>query len=447
MNIEHMKIGIIGGGFCGTALAAVLRRLSAGPIEVVLCDKSGSFGAGPAYSTPFDYHLLNVRAQDMSAFEDKPAHFTDWVTANPDRLSYFDQHKPLGEQFAPRKLYYDYLQWLIKDLCSDHALFKITFESAEVIDVEARERGALLVFSDQRRIPVDKVILAMGNHLPASFPFPLADDIQRIANPWDYQAVNDIPKDAPVLIIGTGLSMIDAVLTLHHQQHKGAIYAVSRHGLLPLPHADNRPAHPLDAVTGEQSLRVLTAYLRRVSESHSQEGGDWRSIINSVRTRIPDIWQKMSLVDKKRFLRHMVSYWNIHRHRVHTTIMDLLTQMSEQGQLVVMSGRVQSVQSGLANIQLRHGRGVKQVPVKWVINCMGPTQTFSADTSPLVKALLRRDMVSLDALQLGLNISPLAAETMYALGAPTKGATWEIGAVPELRRQIFALARHLLARR
>lgn len=451
---KPFKIGIIGAGFTGTAMAAILQRLTTCPLEVILCEKTGRFGAGPAYSTPYSHHLLNVRVQDMSAFADEPTHFLAWLNSHPDHLLHMDKNKPLEQQFAPRRLYHDYLQSLLSTLQShQNEKFRIRFESIEVTDIDLAHDQATLIFSDQQKVTVDKVILAIGNNPPAHFPFAIADDIHRIDNPWDYQAIKHIGKNDPVLIVGTGLSMIDAVLTLHHQQHQGDIHVVSRHGLLPLPHTDRNETHHLNETLLYQAIPELTKHLRFVCQKRMQEGGDWRSVLNAFRHYIPLVWKSASMQDKKRFLRHLLPYWNIHRHRVHGDIMGLLTRLIHQGQLRLLSGRIATVGQGKAAIKLRQGQ-IINISTQWIVNCMGPIHQMSMNQQPLIKALCERKAAAFDSLQIGLAIDDHCALTnstgesstlLYALGAPTKGATWEMNAVPEIRQQILSLARHLLA--
>ena len=67
-----VPVAIVGGGFSGTILAAQLARRG---ISSVLIDGSGRAGQGVAYSTTEPAHLLNVRAEGMSAWADDPEHF------------------------------------------------------------------------------------------------------------------------------------------------------------------------------------------------------------------------------------------------------------------------------------------------------------------------------------------------------------------------------------
>ena len=45
-----------------------------------------------------------------------------------------------------------------------------------------------------------------------------------------------ISEDASVLIVGTGLSMADVVVTLSTNHHQGKVTAISRRGIIPKSH-------------------------------------------------------------------------------------------------------------------------------------------------------------------------------------------------------------------
>lgn len=454
-----LKIGIVGGGFAGTALSAVLAKQTHQAIDIFLCEKTGHFGAGPAYSTPYTHHLLNVRANDMSAFEGDPLHFVRWLESRPEKLAMLDTNQPLANQFVPRRFYYEYLQDLLAELrAAAPANVRMTFVSQAVDDVLIDGEQVRMVLADRSELIVDKLVLALGNNPPAAFAFPIATDIERVDNPWDYAALTHIETTDPVLIVGTGLSMIDAVLTLERQGHQGTIYAVSRHGLLPLRHSDVMPSVAMDKESALEEMALglsgFTRQLRERTRDHTRDGGDWRAIIGGLRAHVPALWQQASPIDKRRFLRHLLPYWNIHRHRVHTEIIELLEQMMEEGRLVVMGGRVARVENGQAKIQLRHTQTLTTIPTQWVINCMGPTQHMRSSHQPLVGALLKRELATLDAMQLGfavnqrhalMNKTGQASTQLYSLGAPTRGLLWEITAVPDIRKQVFELSQCLLS--
>lgn len=447
-----LRIGIVGAGFSGTAVAAALHKLAPQPIDICLFDKTGSFGTGDAYRTPYSFHLLNVRARDMSAFEDQPQHFVDWLHEEQSVHAYLAKNIPFGEQFLPRFLYSEYLKKILNDIHVSQKV-RMHMEPSEVIDVLENNNQAQLILQNGKAFQVDKVVLALGNPPPAKFPFPVSADTQCIVNPWDYTAVKKIDKKESVLIVGTGLSMIDAVLTLHQQHHQGKIIAVSRHGLLPLPHSDTSVKYTVEAHNIPYELRALTKHLRAKSKRYIEEGGDWRSVINAMRDYLPKIWEQTSLPDKKRFLRHVMPYWNIHRHRVNNKVAELFAELSSSGQLSILAGRILEVENGQAAILLRQSKEISKINADWLINCMGPALNAGSTEQPLVNSLLKRGAVCLDPLQLGLVIDSagaLQSETgqasslLYALGPPVKGAFWECTAVPEIRKHSLHLAKNLL---
>ena len=71
---RRVPVAIIGGGFSGTIIAAQLARRG---VASVLIDGSGRAGKGVAYSTTEAAHLLNVRAEGMSAWAGEPDNFAN----------------------------------------------------------------------------------------------------------------------------------------------------------------------------------------------------------------------------------------------------------------------------------------------------------------------------------------------------------------------------------
>ena len=95
-------VAIVGGGFSGTILAAQLARRE---IRSMLIEGGSNLGTGVAYSTTEAAHLLNVRADGMSAWAGEPDHFSDWFEKNGgDRRG-----------FAQRRLFANYVQEILKE--------------------------------------------------------------------------------------------------------------------------------------------------------------------------------------------------------------------------------------------------------------------------------------------------------------------------------------------
>jgi uncharacterized NAD(P)/FAD-binding protein YdhS len=193
--------------------------------------------------------------------------------------------------------------------------------------------------------------------------------------------------------------------------------------------------------------------LRQKSLHHMQEGGDWRSIINALRVHVPVIWESAGLADKKRFMRHIMPYWNVHRHRVHSKLMIILDELIQRGQLQTLAGRILKVENNTAYIQLRQSKELKKIKMDWLLNCMGPSTDVSKTSSPLMQSLVLRGSAAFDPLAIGFaatacgklhTASGQLSSAFFTLGPPAKGIVWECTAVPEIRRQSYRLATILL---
>jgi uncharacterized NAD(P)/FAD-binding protein YdhS len=451
-NALPQKIAIIGAGFSGVAVAAALHRYSRQPLIINLYEKSGQFGAGEAYRTPYDWHLLNARAGDMSAFEDEPDHFVRWLQQHAD--GYLNHSQPVARQFVPRILYQQYLGNIINAMTDDrHGLCQLNLIPNEVIDIDHEDNQIRLKIQNQPDALVDKVVFAHGNNPPAPLPFSLPESIHCIENPWDYTALEAVPQHEPVLIVGTGLSMIDAVLTLHHQKHQAKIYALSRRGLLPLPHTENKNDCDFDAKALPKNVRHMMKTIRTEADKIMADGGDWRGIMHHMRHHLQIIWQNTDIKCQQRFLRHILPYWNIHRHRVHEKLAQLLTDMQTSNQLEVVAGRLLGAEAGGVKVKLRKAPAPSVLPVKYIINCIGSSNDLQPDKQPLLASLLKRGKISKDKLKLGLGTTNAfelkqadgaILPACFTLGPPMRGEIWECVAVPEIREQSKQLALSLL---
>jgi len=87
---RRLPVAIVGGGFSGTMVAAQLARKG---IDSVLIDGSGRAGHGIAYSTQEPAHVLNVRAEVMSAWPEDLDHFVRFAEAEGGNRRDFVQRR------------------------------------------------------------------------------------------------------------------------------------------------------------------------------------------------------------------------------------------------------------------------------------------------------------------------------------------------------------------
>lgn len=447
MPPAYPSFGIIGAGFSGSLLAVhLLRRLSC---RIHLIERGPAFGQGLAYSTGDPGHLLNVRTSRMSAFEDDPDHFRRW-------LSRADQKDGDPKAFVPRAVYGQYLQSILKEqLRRKRGYLSLNLIPDEAVGLTFDSSSATIFLAGGRALTVDAVVLAVGN-FPPEEPDPLAGlktSSRYVADPWNRQRLDAISPSDPVLVIGTGLSMVDCVLCLFRRGHQGPVLALSRHGLLPLRHEDVPVALPwTEEISSPIQLSRLLHEIRRKAGQ-----GEWHALLDGMRPHLQTWWECMSADERRRFLRHLRPWWGVHRHRLAPQVDDWLSRERAEGRLAIAAGRIVSAQEKAGFIEVayrpRGGEELRSVTVGTVINCCGPITDIARVRQPLLKTLLDGGLVRPDPLRLGLDVTEdlrlFSAQgrpnpRLFALGPVTRGRFWEVTAVPDIRRQAEELAAHLV---
>ena len=431
---------IVGGGFSGTMVAAHLARAGYGK-SVILVDRADRIGQGLAYSTQQDNHLLNVPAARMSAFPEEPLDFVRFLAAQ----GWDSATRP----FAPRRAYGAYL-------CS--ILAKAELDGVQTIRSQVKDlrpRGQIFeaLLEDGARHEADSLVLAVGN-TGVNRPYPLLTTFPPevyVDNVWADGWSSRFESDDSVLILGTGLTMIDAVISLLDSGHRGPITAVSRRGQVPLSHAP-----PVEYSAPD--WRVSSG-LRRLARSIRMEvakTGEPRAVIDSLRAVTPEIWSGFTNREQSQFLRHLKPYWEPVRHRAAPAALSQIEPALKTGQLMIQKGRI--VRFELSGGRPRpiwmheRGREVEGEPYDRVVNCTGYGGESSSAELPVLGGLLGAGTIipgphglgiSTDANGICLSKSGSPSAGIYALGALRRGTCWESTAVPELRNQAFALAENI----
>lgn len=461
------RLAIVGGGVSGTLLAAQLLRQARTPLDVVLIENTARLGRGLAYGTNSTEHLLNVPAGRMTALPDQPRHFVEWYERRAGAALRDDW------AFLPRCLYGDYIEATLEEARAG-ARPGVTLHRVigEAVAVEPDERDVRVELQDalgRRTIRVDRVALALGNAVSAGplegrLPAPFYQ-----ANPWAPGALDDLDPARPLLVLGTGLTMVDLAVSLRRRGHKAGLLAVSRHGLLPGVH--ERPAAGAPAVTPvldpptDGPAPRLRAWVRRFRQAVREDGDGrhWRAHIDSLRAATPALWAGLTDADRARFLRHVRPWWDVARHRMAPEIGAAVAEMRQRGFLAVLAGRVTDVrlveeapggESVEVRIALRGGQGERRFTMARVINATGPQVDLARHPAPLMGQLLHAGLARPDALRTGLSTGPGGAlvdatgrpsRRLFTLGPPLRAAQWEATAVPEIRTQAQELARLWLA--
>ncbi|MQA81338.1 MAG: NAD(P)-binding protein [Streptosporangiales bacterium] len=447
---EHVVV-VVGAGAAGVLSAVSLVRASE-RCRVVLVDPAERPGRGLAYGTTHPGHLLNVRAGRMSALAERPDHFVDWTAAQGHAVGSAD--------FVSRGVYGDYLAAVLARVVETG---RVQVRRAYAVDVEEAADG-LRVHTTTGVVAAGAVVLALGNRPPVHLPWEIDQGGQSwcVPDPWAPGALAGVAvaePGPPVVLVGTGLTAVDVALSLASDAGHG-IVAVSRRGLLPATHLTGPEAvWPTTVPAGDTELTTggLLRLLRSEVAEAAEAGVDWRAVIDGVRPAVRGLWARLPEGERRRFLRHVARFWDVHRHRMAPQVAARVEGLRAAGRLVVRRGRpVDAVPDGLGcRVGLRGVDGrVSWMRAAAVVNCTGPRADVARPPGPLVGALLHRGLLRPDPLRLGLDVSA-AGEVigrdgrphprLFALGALRKGRLWESTAIPEIRQQAADLAELLVA--
>jgi uncharacterized NAD(P)/FAD-binding protein YdhS len=431
-------VAIVGGGFSGVLQAINLLRHRDARVTLI---ERGRLASGAAYSTRNAEHLLNVRASGMSAFPEQPRHFADWLAANGGGDA---------DAFAERRLYGRYLKQLLSEAEGE----RLATMQGDAVDI-VHEGGCETVrLADGRSVAADVAILSIGNLAP-DVPREIAaaglPDGVYVADPWAGDIAAGLGEGDHVLLIGTGLTAIDAVLMLDAAGFKGRTLALSRRGLVPRAHA--APAPPVPAPETMPEPRC-TSLLRSVRADAERFG--WRGAVDRLRSVTQPLWAAASAEERRRFLRHLRPWWDVHRHRIAPGIAAALERMQAEGRLELGAGKLVLVHASgngaLVRWRPRSSGGEQEIEVRRIVNCTGPQGNVARAGEPLLANLVAAGRIRPDVCRIGIDVDErlrtvgadgLPSDSLYAIGPMTRGALWEIVAVPDLRVQVDKLARRL----
>ena len=450
------RIAIIGAGVTGRLLAFNLLRHASSAVAVTQFDRADAGCLGPAYSDDAEHLLLNVPAVRMGALPENEAHFLTWARNAGIAAGEYD--------FLPRRLYREYVLELVRGAHRARASgVEVEHVRAEVTDLETKIGGVTIHTAAGTSYDVDRAVLALGNFLPRD---PVVRNREALAsrryvrNPWSAAVIDALAPDDSVFLIGTGQTTVDLALTLQRRGHRGRVCAISRRGYLPLAHRSFEPYPSFYSEIKEcRRIRTILGILREHFERAQAIGLDARAVIDSLRPDTQALWLDLPEREKRRFIRHLVRFWEITRSRLPPQSKAAIEAMRASGQLVIVAGRVRDLIETGSALEVRYtppgGLEDKSVRAALVINCMGPEANYGRIDHPLVANLRRRGLIRPGPAAIGIDALPdgatlgrdgAASDVLYALGPMLKGVLWESVAVPDIRLQAERLAHLLLGK-
>ncbi|HEX4246464.1 MAG TPA: FAD/NAD(P)-binding protein [Pseudonocardia sp.] len=459
-DVASPVVAVIGGGAAGALTAAAFAGAAtrAGQAATVLVlDPRSTVGPGAAYSTAHSCHLLNVPAGRLGADPAAPDGFVCWLRGNG--------HPDVGlADFVPRAWFGDYLTatWAQSvggaDPSADHptgdaGMLRTRHVRDRAVGLRRRADRIELDLAGGATHTVDAAVLAVGN-LGARLdwvPAALGASDRFVADPWAAGGLDGVGDARSVLLVGTGLTMVDVALALAGPGR--VVTAVSRTGRLPRAHRRTpvpsvSPPARLESCADLPALRAeLLAHLLGCG----RERGDWRPALDGLRPVTARLWQRLTVEERAHAIREHGSWWNRHRHRVAPQVAEALRRTVAAGRLRIGRGEVAEVEPAGAGLRVVLTDG-RVVFTDAVVNCTGRDPDLRRSGDPLIRSLLDGGTARPGPLGLGLDTDldggvldrdGVPVPGLFTLGATRVGQLWESTAIPEIREQAAALGGHL----
>ncbi len=449
-----LKVGIIGGGFTGAALAFQLARRAVPGLQITVYEPRAALGAGLAYGTDDPAHRLNARAQRMSMLPEDGGHFCDWISrteaCRDDDAAVLED----GRIFPRRSVYRRYVADQMAPLLHSGAVVHV---SVAVAGLERHGVGWRIALVDGTAETADIVVLATG-HAPPAAPARLAAVFgakeKFIADPTVPEVVRKVAAQDRVLIVGTGLTMADIVASLHRRGHAGPITAISRRGQSPRGHAmAERPMFGDFEMRPARTALALLAQVRETLAAAQRAETNWQSVFDALRCQAQPIWRQMPEAEKRRVLRHLRPFWDVHRHRLPPQIAAALARRVSTGGLVIRAASIvdATLVDGGMRVALRPRGGAAAVEEVFdaIFVTTGPGPAAGKD---LIARLIGAGMICADPLGQGLACNRysqaltqdgVAQATLLVAGPPARSHFGELMSVPEIAVQVRDIAEYV----
>lgn len=430
---------VVGGGASGVLMAVQLLSRPDRAFRVTLLEPARLPGPGLAYATADPDHLLNTRVRNMSAFPDRPGHFHDWLAARSEGAT--------PECFVSRATYGVYLADLLAPWAGEAVPQRLRIVRQQALRLQDSARGVVVHLADGQTVIGDLAVLATGHVHEAPAP--------GLSGAWD--APGPVDPEGRVVIVGSGLSMVDRVATLLKSGHRGEILVVSRRGLVPRAHAAGTPLPVSRAeVPFGAPVSALAGWARRLARQAEAQGGSWRDAVDGIRPHVQAIWRSLPPVERARFLRHAAAWWEVHRHRVPPAAEAVVHAALASGQLRLQRAEFleaeETATGALARFRPFARSRVVELAAARVFDCRGIRRDPGRNASPLIADLLAQGRARVDPLRIGLEVDSACrlvdgrgrpVDRLLAVGPVSRAAFWEITAIPDIRDQVQRLAEEL----
>lgn len=469
-DMGEKTVVIIGGGAAGVSTLYQLVELLAKDHEkntkIIVIEKSSKIGLGLAYGTEIDSpHILNLPSSAMSPIPNKPTHFIEWLRDEnnlPKWRHFFPNLDIDKNEYLPRALFGMYLNDLV-EATKEYAQtenIQVEFIHDEAIDIErlANNQANIKLLNNPAPLSADNVILCIGHLPPSQKEYKAFKPVkQYYETPWQTQPnMADIPISEDIIILGTRLTAIDAILTREATIEKatqagytgtiGKIFAVSRNGLLPCvigPTKDYQRSkltlEKINQITAggtkplqlkelkklfkeeiksgyklleskdinlrlkgifDKSLKTPpTEWLKKEIDAARNRIRPWQTVLASLYSIVPNIWKILNENDKQEFLDKYYSFWITYLAAFPLENAEKILGLLQTGRLAVLGGLhsvsySEQTQKFSVNLSVSGSLVTECLEAKYLVNAAGQGHDVTQTDSVLLKNLVERHLIT-----------------------------------------------------
>ncbi|WP_221163557.1 FAD/NAD(P)-binding protein [Rhizobium sp. NLR22b] len=458
---ERSVVAIIGGGLSGAGVAYHLARANCGERPIIMVfEPRAELGRGLAYDTDDPAHRINVPAAKMSLQPDDLGGFQAWIEARDAVADDPGARQPDGMLFPRRRLFGEYVASLLKPLLEEGV---VLHNRARVTGLE-RRGGRWSIQDDKGGVTEADIVAIATSHPPPAAPGRLAASLAAhprfVADTTKPGALGVIRRHDRVLVIGNGLTAADVIASLAECGHDGPVTAISRRGLRSRGHAPEPQQLFGDFVSqAAHSALALLVRIRADIEAAKAQGISWHGVIDQVRAQGYELWQALPIAERRRLVRHLRPYWDVHRFRIAPQVEAVLDAAIAAGRLEVLAGSVADARIEgelvLCTLQPRHRRQSLERSYDAVVVTTGPAHGGILETQPWLAALAASGHLSLDPTGLGLACteqseaigpSGKADPSLLISGPLARGTFGELMGLPQVTEHAFFVAGEIAAK-
>ena len=435
------ELVIIGDGFAAAVMAVHLLRRGF-PRSSITVIGPGELGKGNAYNCASPFFRLNVREDLPIIFSEDPLHFARWAQQNVND----PQAKTDAGYFYRRQDFGRYVAELVAHEYEPGQLDQI---KAKVLSLSGAENSWHLELDNQSTLIAKQVIIAAGNPSPTwpckVFPQqPALPSPRLIENPWTGHFLEGIDAKENIMLLGGGLTALDAINALEGRNHQGTIYVISPRATFPPEQApwqkQGQPGWP-ERVSPAKLIRFMRNHL----PSAPTNSAEWQSAWEELRPNLNLLWQQFSPHQKKSLFKRLGWLWSLYRFRASPQTIAAYERLKEKNQIRFVIGRAKEIKCSESKVTALLGNGI-EVEGDRILNCTGVApdhllnkmiENHLAISDPLCHS------IAVDKNFRVLDLSGEHWNSLWMIGPGTMGSLGDVIAASAIAKQAEQLASQL----